>query len=153
MKLEVCTPPMNKHARYTESYSKVNDSICEESVSSREIFDLDWKKEISIRTKKNRARKDSENFNISIDKASFMDNIALIADKNILRSRQAVEMAGATLSSSASNGSDFSRLTLSHSSLHRKRDQLRIRSDKIIKEAWQKKSENTLFYYTGMRRL
>ena len=145
MKLDVCTPPMNKRARCTKSYSEVDDSICEESVSSREIFDPDWKEEISIRTKNYRARKDSEKLNISLDKASFMDNIALIADKNILSSRQAVEMAGATLSSSASNGCDLSRLTLSHSSLHRKRDQLRLRNDKIIKEAWQKKSENTLF--------
>ena len=74
-----------------------------------------------------------------------MDNIALIADKNLLSSRQAVEMAGATLSSSESNESDLPRLTLSHSSLHRKRDQLRKESGKIITEAWQKKNENSLF--------
>ena len=61
-----------------------------------------------------------------------MDNIALIADKNLLSSRQAVEMAGATLSSSESNESDLPRLTLSHSSLHRKRDQLRKESGKIM---------------------
>ena len=146
MKLEVCTPPMNeKRARFIESYPEVNDSICEESVTSRENFDPDWKEEISNRTKFYRARKDSEKLNVSLDKASFMDNIALMADKNLLSSRQAVEMAGATLSSSESNGSDLSRLTLSHSSLHRKRDQLRIRSDKMITEAWQKKTKNTLF--------
>ena len=83
-----------------------------------------------------------------------MDNIALIADKNLLSSRQAVEMAGATLSSSESNESDLPRLTLSHSSLHRKQDQLRKESDKIITEAWQKKNENSLFFYfTGMESL
>ena len=111
MKLDVCTTPKNKCTRYTKSYSEVNDSICEESVSSREIFDPDWKEEISNRTKFYRARKDSEKLNVSLDKASFMDNIALMADKNLLSSRQAVEMAGATLSSSASNECDLSRLT------------------------------------------
>jgi len=50
-----------------------------------------------------RASKDHKNINISIDSMSFMDNIALIADKNLLSSRQAVEMAGDTLSSSESN--------------------------------------------------
>ena len=74
-----------------------------------------------------------------------MDNIALIANKNLLSSRQAFEMAGATLSSSESNESDLPRLTLSHSSLHRKRDQLRKESDKIITEEWQKKNKNSLF--------
>ena len=80
---------------------------------------------------------------------SFMDNIALIADKNLLSSRQAVEMAGATLSSSESNESDLPRLTLSHSSLHRKRDQLRKESDKIITEVWQRRMKTHFFIALG----
>ena len=135
-----------KRARFIESYSEVDDSICEEYSTSGANFDPDWKEEITIRQKFRRARKDSENVHVSINKASFMDNIALVADKNLLSSRQAVEMAGATLSSSKSNGSVLSRrLTLSNSSLQRTRDQLRKKSDKIIKESWQKKKENKLF--------
>jgi len=84
------------------------------------------------------------NLNISINRDTFLDNIALIADKTFTSSRKVVQIVAAAFSTS-SEKSEISRLKISHSSLHRKRDDLRISNDKLITENWRKKKEDTLF--------
>merc|ERR1711874_45120 len=79
------------------------------------------------------AKKSSNKVNITIDKDSFLDNIAFIADKTFTSSRNAVQIAAASLSTAGESEKDkISRLTISHRTLHRKRDKLRLSSDKLI---------------------
>ena len=69
-----------------------------------------------------------------------------MADKTFTSSRTAVQIACATLSTAGDfENNEISNLNVSHSTLHRKRDELRINSDKLITENWRKKKENTLF--------
>ena len=72
--------------------------------------------------------------------------MALISDKTMTTSRTAVQIVGATLSTAnISENSELKRLSVSHSTLHRKRDSLRLSSDKLITENWIKKKEKSLF--------
>ena len=140
LQLEARTPPINeKRQRYTGSYAEVDDSSGKDN-------DPDWKENISTRGKYHRAKRDFNKVNVSIDKDTFLDNVALMADKTLTTSRTAVQMVGATLSTANdSEEGEITRLTISHRSLHRKRDQLRLSSDKLITEKWKKKKENSLF--------
>ena len=99
-----------------------------------------------MRAKYYRAKKSSNKVNITIDKDSFLDNIALIADKTFTSSRNAVQIAAAALSTAGESEKDeISRLTISHRTLHRKRDELRLSSDKLITENWINKKQSSLF--------
>ena len=119
----------------------MNESICEESDS-----DPNFEENITTRAKYYRARRDSENLNISLNRSDFLDNLALMADKTLISSRTAVEIAGATLST-ANNLDDceLTRLTLSHRSLHRKRDEMRLSHDQLITEAWKRNKADSKF--------
>ena len=132
-------PISEKRQHYTGKYDD-NFSSDENEPGN----DPEWVEDISKRTKFYRAKSDSNNVNISIDKDTFLDNIALIADRTFTSSRKAVQIAAAAFST-GSEKSEISRLTISHSSLHRKRDNLRISNDKLITENWRKKKEDTLF--------
>ena len=99
----------------------------------KKIDDPDWEEDITMRGKHYRAKKSSNKVNITIDKDSFLDNIAFIADKTFTSSRNAVQIAAASLSTAGESEKDkISRLTISHRTLHRKRDKLRLSSDKLI---------------------
>ena len=150
-KLEVTVYPINekRHTRYTGKYVEDNDSsILEDNISSicGEDNDPDWDEDITRRAKYYREKTESNKVNISIDKDTFLDNIALMADKTFTSSRIAVQIAAAALSTAGdSERSEISRLTISHRTLHRKRDDLRISNDKLITENWRNKKENSLF--------
>ena len=71
-------PISEKRQHYTGKYDD-NFSSDENEPGN----DPEWVEDISKRTKFYRAKSDSNNVNISIDKDTFLDNIALIADKKI----------------------------------------------------------------------
>ena len=133
------SPSHEKRQMYTGKYEDNLSSDDNDSVS-----DPEWLEDISERTKYYRAKSDSKNVIISIDRDTFLDNIALISDKTFTSSRTAVQIAAAAFSAGTEK-SEISKLTISHSSLHRKRDHLRISNDKLITENWRKKKEHTLF--------
>ena len=87
------SPSYEKRQRYTGKYEDNLSSDDNDSVS-----DPEWVEDISERTKYYRAKSDSKNVIISIDRDTFLDNIALISDKTITTSRTAVQIIGATLS-------------------------------------------------------
>ena len=74
--------------------------------------------------------------------------IQLLLQIKLTPSRTAAQIVGATLST-ASDSAEVNRLTLSHSSLHRRRDKLRLSSDKIITENWKKNNENYISIALG----
>ena len=101
-------------------------------------------------TKNLRTQRNCNKVNVSIDKEAFLNNIALASDKTLTPSRTAAQIVGATLST-ASDSAEVNRLTLSHSSLHRRRDKLRLSSDKIITENWKRIMKTLYFYCIGMK--
>ena len=129
--LEVTTPPKHaKRPRFAGSYADLDNSTCSSS---------EWEEPVSPRGKNLRTQRNCNRVNISIDKEAFLNNIALASDKTLTPSRTAVQIVGATLSTASdSEEGEVNRLTLSHSSLHRRRDKLRLSSDKIITENWKK---------------
>ena len=141
--LECTTPPTHeKRKRYAGSYMELDSSFSDSSFSE----DNEWEDIISPRGKYYRAQRDSPTINASINIETFLDNVAHISDKTITTSRAAVQIVGATLSTANISGnSELKRLSLSHSTLHRKRDSLRLSSDKLITENWIKKKEKSLF--------
>ena len=143
--IEVVNNPINeKRQRYTGTYAEDDTSIYKDG--NEKIDDPDWEEDITMRGKHYRAKKSSNKVNITIDKDSFLDNIALIADKTFTSSRNAVQIAAAALSTAGESEKDeISRLTISHRTLHRKRDKLRLSSDKLITENWKNKKQNSLF--------
>ena len=132
------TPPKHaKRPRFAGSYADLDNSTCSSS---------EWEEPISPRGKNLRTQRNCNKVNVSIDKEAFLNNIALASDKTLTSSRTAAQIAGAALSTAMNTGEGkITRLTLSHSSLHRRRDKLRLSSDKIITENWKKKSEDSLF--------
>ena len=113
--------------RYTGTYAEDDTNIYKEG--NEKLDDPDWQEDITMRAKYYRAKKSSNKVNITIDKDSFLDNIALIADKTFTSSRNAVQIAAAALSTAGESEKDeISR----HRTLHRKRDELRLSSDKLI---------------------
>ena len=162
-RLEVTDYPLNeKRHRNTGKYvideeDKLSNIPEEDNVSiigeednvsntSAEDKDSDWEEVIPSSTKYWQRKRDTSKINISLDKDTFLDNIAHMADKTFTSSRTAVQIACATLSTAGDfENNEISHLTVSHSTLHRKRDELRISSDKLITENWRKKKENTLF--------
>ena len=137
--LECTTPPTHeKRKRYAGSYMELDSSFSDSNFSE----DNEWEDIISPRGKYYRAQRDSPEINASINIKTFLDNVALISDKTMTTSRTAVQIVGATLSTAnISENSELKRLSLSHSTLHRKRDSLRLNSDKLITENWIKKKE------------
>ena len=85
-----------KKDRYTGTYAEDDTSIYKDG--NEKIDDPDWEEDITMRGKHYRAKKSSNKVNITIDKDSFLDNIALIADKTFTSSRNAVQIAAAALS-------------------------------------------------------
>ena len=136
--LDPATPPKHeKRQRSIGSYADLDISTCDS---------LDWEESISPRGKNLRRQRNFNRVNVSIDKQAFLNNIALASDKTFTPSRTAVQIAGAALSTAMDSGeSEITRLSLSHSSLHRRRDKLRLSSDKIITENWKKNNGNSLF--------
>ena len=145
LNIEVVNNPINeKRQRYTGTYAEDDTSIYKEG--NEKLDDPDWQEDITMRAKYYRAKKSSNKVNITIDKDSFLDNIALIADKTFTSSRNAVQIAAAALSTAGESEKDeISRLTISHRTLHRKRDELRLSSDKLITENWINKKQSSLF--------
>ena len=133
--LEVTPPKHAKRPRFAGSYADLDNSTCSSS---------DWEEPISPRGKNLRTQRNCNTVNVSIDKEAFLYNIALASDKTLTPSRTAAQIVGATLST-ASDSAEVNRLTLSHSSLHRRRDKLRLSSDKVITENWKKNNENSIF--------
>ena len=133
--LEVTPPKHAKRPRFAGSYADLDNSTCSSS---------DWEEPISPRGKNLRTQRNCNKVNVSIDKEAFLNNIALASDKTLTPSRTAAQIVGATLST-ASDSAEVNRLTLSHSSLHRRRDKLRLSSDKVITENWKKNNENSIF--------
>ena len=103
--LEVRTPPKHeKRQRFTGSYADLDSSICN---------DQDWEEPISPRGKNLRAQINFNRVNASIDKETFLDNIALVSDKTLTPSRTAVQIVGAALSTAMDSGEgEITRLTL-----------------------------------------
>ena len=145
LNIEVVNNPINeKRQRYTGTYAEDDTNIYKEG--NEKLDDPDWQEDITMRVKHYRAKKSSNKVNITIDKDSFLDNIALIADKTFTSSRNAVQIAAAALSTAGESEKDeISRLTISHRTLHRKRDELRLSSDKLITENWINKKQSSLF--------
>ena len=133
-----------KKDRDIGTYAEDDTNIYKEG--NEKLDDPDWQEDITMRAKHYRAKKSSNKVNITIDKDSFLDNIALIADKTFTSSRNAVQIAAAALSTAGESEKDeISRLTISHRTLHRKRDELRLSSDKLITENWINKKQSSLF--------
>ena len=150
LQLDAIDYPTNEtRPRYAGKYEEGNVSSDDNDLDEKVNYngddkDPDWVEDITKRTKYYRAKSESNNINISIDKDTFLDNIALIADKTLISSRKAVHIAAAALST-YSEKREISKLTISHRSLHRKRNNLRISNNKLITEKWRNKKENTLF--------
>ena len=140
--LELRTPPKHeKRQRFIGSYADLDSSNCNS---------LDWEESISPRGKHLRIQRNFNRVNASIDKEAFLNNIALASDKTLTPSRTAVQIVGAALSTAMDTGEgEITRLTLSHSSLHRRRDKLRLSSDKIITENWKKNNGNSISIALG----
>ena len=121
-----------------------NDASGEEYENESE--DPNWKEDITKRALSYRKKAESDKITISLDKDTWLDNIALISDKTFTSSRVAAQISAAALSTAGeSERLEISKLTMSHRTLHRKRDKLRISSDKIITENWRKSTKNHLF--------
>ena len=136
MVLELRTPPKHqKRQTFTGSYEEIDGSLGDSPT---------WKDIVSPRAK--RYRDQRLTVNASIVKKTFLDNIALVSDKTLTPSRTAIQIVGAALSTATTSGEgDITSLTLSHSSLHKRRDKLRLSSDKIITENWKNKKKDSLF--------
>ena len=146
LQVEPVTTPIEKRAKFNGSYSEINDSIYEGFNMSKndKEDDPDWEECNPSVLKKRRA---PENINVSLNASKLLDNLALMADKTMISSRKAVEIAGSTLSTAAndSENEDLSRLTLSHSSLHRIRDVLRLKHSGVITENWRRSKRDSKF--------
>jgi len=85
---------------------------------------------------------------LKINKRSWLNNVALLADKNAISSRQALEVAASSLilpdTPGTSKSTDINEITLSVSTLHRRRETLRNKSAVAIKEKFcsEIRSEN-----------
>ena len=67
-------------------------------------------------------------------------------------SRTAVEIVEATMATAMDTGEgEITRLKLSHASLHRRRDKLRLSSDKIVTKKMEKEERKLYSYCIGMR--
>ena len=141
--LELRTPPKHeKRQRFIGSYADLDSSNCNS---------LDWEEPISPRGKNLRIQRNFNRVNASIDKKAFLKNIALASDKTLTPSRIAVQIVGAALSTAMDTGEgEITRLTLSHSSLNRRRNKLRLSSDKIITEIGKRIMETLYFYCIGI---
>ena len=105
--------------------------------------DPDWKENITRRAhyyRKKKERSDTVTLNLNTDE--WLDNVSLISNKTFSSNRKAVQIAAAAVSGAEGNAS---HLKISKSTLHRRRDTLRVSSDKIISTNFTKKTEGHLF--------
>ena len=74
-------------------------------------------------------------------KKNWLNNVALMADKNVISTRQALEIAASCLMPDTAGTSKCTpdALTMSASTLHRRRKETRSKSDEAIKELFSDK--------------